>query len=253
MAILYGDIDKDTKREKIHYNRGDVVSSQTVNDIQDTAIDAHNMATEALDKADSVFQGNGTVVSVGGREVGTLAFSSDPQQQLNDLANKSELPTNYVTYEETEVGGSEINPEYVTKIEFMSLMKSSLLESLYPIGSIYISTNLTDPTTLIGGTWKRLTDDAYLKIATGSETADTYGGNPDNTIRINNMPSHSHALNAGGGVLGVYTNTVDTTSGFAGGGLWADINKATTSIANTGGEEPYYPYNYRVYVWKRTA
>ena len=88
MAILYGEIDKDTKREKIHYNRGDMVASQTINDIQDTAIDAHNMATEALDKADSVFQGNGTVVSVGGREVGTLAFSSDPQQQLDTLNAK---------------------------------------------------------------------------------------------------------------------------------------------------------------------
>ena len=88
MAILYGDIDKDTKREKIHYNRGDMVASQTINDIQDTAIDAHNMATEALDKADSLFQGNGTVVSVGGREVGTLAFSSDPQQQIDTLSAK---------------------------------------------------------------------------------------------------------------------------------------------------------------------
>lgn len=88
MAILYGEIDKETKREKIHYNRGDVVSSETINDIQDTAIDAHNMATEALDKADSVFQGNGTVVSVGDREVGTLAFSSDPQQQLDTLNAK---------------------------------------------------------------------------------------------------------------------------------------------------------------------
>lgn len=88
MGILIGEIEDKTLKDKIHYNRGDVVRAETINDIQDTAIDAHNMATEALDKADSVFQGNGTVVSVGGVQVGTLAFTSDPQQQLDTINSK---------------------------------------------------------------------------------------------------------------------------------------------------------------------
>ena len=36
----------------------------------------------------------------------------------------------------------------------LTALESSLLNSIYPVGSIYLSVNSTNPGTLFGGTWE---------------------------------------------------------------------------------------------------
>ena len=68
---------------------------------------------------------------------------------------------------------------------------------LYPVGSVYISFNATDPSTLFGGTWQRLKD-TFLLASGDTYAANTTGGSATKTIAINNMPAHNHTVNASG-------------------------------------------------------
>jgi len=118
---------------------------------------------------------------------------------------------------------------------------------IYPIGSIYLSVNATNPSKYFGGTWEQITSDAYLKIVT--QNAGSLGGTSvDHKIPIESMPSHDHGVyGALTGENKPITNTgndwgVNTTHGWT-----------TNAISKTGGGQAYYPYYYGVYVWKRTA
>lgn len=51
------------------------------------------------------------------------------------------------------VNGSDVVP----KSYLDAFMKTFVLNSIYPVGSIYISVNHTSPATLFGGTWQRIT------------------------------------------------------------------------------------------------
>lgn len=37
-----------------------------------------------------------------------------------------------------------------------AVLHSEILNLIYPVGSIYLSVNSTDPSTFIGGTWERI-------------------------------------------------------------------------------------------------
>lgn len=67
-----------------------------------------------------------------------------------------------------------------------------LLNLFFPVGSIYHSTKATDPSTFMGGTWRRL-QDVFL-YAAGSKSAGSTGGEESHTLTIAEMPTHNHDM-----------------------------------------------------------
>lgn len=63
-------------------------------------------------------------------------------------------------------------------------------DTIYPVGSIYMSINSTNPSLLFGGTWEQI-EDTFLLSAGSSYTAGNTGG----VANIN--LSHSHTTDAG--------------------------------------------------------
>ena len=61
------------------------------------------------------------------------------------------------------------------------------ISSVYPIGSIYMSVNPTDPSTLFGGSWEQI-QDRFLLASGSSYGAGTTGGSADSVV-----VSHTHA------------------------------------------------------------
>lgn len=89
----------------------------------------------------------------------------------------------------------------------------NLLSVIYPVGSVYLSINSTSPASVIGGTWKQITDN-MLRITTSA--ADTTGGS-------NN---HVHSLSKNGYAL------IDVLSGVSA-PEWINVGSVTSNIAFT--------------------
>lgn len=85
------------------------------------------------------------------------------------------------------------------------------VDFIYPIGSVYISTQSTNPSVLFGGKWVQTaksraivgagsnianTDTTYGTLAAGSLnlTAGELMGEPTHTLSVNEMPAHKHTL-----------------------------------------------------------
>ena len=66
----------------------------------------------------------------------------------------------------------------------------NLLQAVYPVGAVYISTVNTSPSSLIGGTWTQITNAALR-----ASTSIGYIGSDTHTITINEIPSHRHDIN----------------------------------------------------------
>lgn len=66
----------------------------------------------------------------------------------------------------------------------------NLLQAVYPVGAVYISTVNTSPSSLIGGTWTQITNAALR-----ASTSIGYTGSDTHTITINEIPSHRHDIN----------------------------------------------------------
>ncbi len=121
---------------------------------------------------------------------------------------------------------------------------------LYPIGSIYISIQDTNPSVFFGGTWERI---AKGKTLVGVDENDTdfnasskTGGEKTHTLTVDEMPSHNHRFN-------FRTSGSQALSGQQGAYLVAGSND--TTIGNTGGGQPHnnmQPY-YTCYIFVRTA
>lgn len=124
------------------------------------------------------------------------------------------------------------------------LTKQEVIDLIYPVGSLYISFNSTDPSTLFGGTWEQIKD-KFLLAAGDSYTAGTTGGSADAVV-----VSHKHTMptfrQKSGGVASGSTYKWIHYDTAGGGG----IGTSTNGEDGTGKNMPPY---LAVYMWKRTA
>lgn len=72
---------------------------------------------------------------------------------------------------------------------------TDLIDTIYPIGSIYMSVNNVSPSTLFGGTWEQIKDKFLLS------SGDTYsngatGGSATVSLTQSQMPRHNHSTNS---------------------------------------------------------
>ena len=127
-----------------------------------------------------------------------------------------------------------------------------LLNKVYPIGSIYLSTSQVNPSNLIGGTWERFGKGKTLvgvnEDDTDFDTVELEGGEKTHLLTVNEMPSHSHNL-----VLKSYYNNGGGSDSFAKQGYYDSTeSKTTTSAGGSTAHNNLQPY-ITVYMWKRVA
>ena len=81
-----------------------------------------------------------------------------------------------------------------TNIESLQYLVENICNSIYPVGSIYMSTNTTSPAQLFGGTWEKI-EDKFLIGASDNYLVNSTGGEATHTLTQLEMPSHTHAPN----------------------------------------------------------
>ena len=124
-----------------------------------------------------------------------------------------------------------------------------LRDIFYPIGAIYQSTVITNPSYFIGGTWERFgngrvlvgVDEADSDFSTSNKT----GGAKTHTLTVAEMPSHTHTFSGADPKNYVKVEASSTTG----------LNASAKTTEATGGGQAHnnlQPY-ITVYTWRRTA
>lgn len=76
-------------------------------------------------------------------------------------------------------------------IETQKITWQSLLNKIYPVGSLYMSAKATSPASLFGGTWERIKD-RFVLAAGDTYAAGSTGGEAAHTLTVDEMPEHYH-------------------------------------------------------------
>lgn len=187
----------------------------------------------------------------------------------------------YVNCNADSTGGTKLSLDVDS---IMGAIKDQLYEKVYPVGSVYMTSDDNfNPEEAFGGTWRHVTEDVYLKavMSGGGST----GGSTDHVITSSNLPPHVHGMRhthnvSSKGYYAIATQKVWQFETF--GGKFVDnsakykvpmVRTATSSspsgeqrdckttgsasITDTGtgsfANAAYHPGYYGVHIWERRA
>lgn len=146
-----------------------------------------------------------------------------------------------------------------TAAQVGAVSQATLLDLVYPVGSIYMSVNSVSPETFLGGEWTQI-QDTFLLSAGSTYTAGDTGGSATVTLTENEMPSHSHW--SGDAERGFWRGGATARSSVqSGSNVTLVVRSPNTSVqtfqytAATGGGQAHnnMPPYLVVYMWERTA
>ena len=136
----------------------------------------------------------------------------------------------------------------------------NIMLSTYPVGSIYMSVNNTNPSTLFGGTWEAW-GKGRVPVCVDTEdvnfnSVEKTGGESTVTLTESQIPSHRHGFTDGAKAI-VYENPVLMSAGSDFQAFRAPTSGtlSVSGTSNTGGGDSHnnlQPY-ITCYMWKRTA
>ena len=129
-----------------------------------------------------------------------------------------------------------------------STIQLVILETIYPVGSIYMSVNETPPSEIIGGEWEQI-EDKFLLAGGKQFAAGSVGGEASHTLTVDEMAKHSH--NDGTDDTRVFT--VATGGSGTSAVVVSNAAAGTRNTTETGGNQPHnnMPPYLAVYMWKR--
>lgn len=172
---------------------------------------------------------------------------------VNNFKSGDTLYASQLNKMDAQIIQNETNTkELRTTIANIAAGEGLTLDVIYPIGSIYMSINNTDPANLFGGEWEQIKD-TFLLAAGNTYTAGTTGGEAEHTLTIDEMPSHSHKVMFGEydvthniGAQGTYWNNI---------GIESNTTLGNVTAVAVGGDQPHnnMPPYLTVYMWKRVA
>lgn len=127
----------------------------------------------------------------------------------------------------------------------------NLLQVVYPVGSVYISTITTSPASIVGGTWTSITNAALRALTPGTGNVG-YIGSDTHTLTEAEMPKHYHDVVAKPdghlftAVRGAVSGSDISVTADWGPGAW-------TGLAGSSAEHSIVQRSYNLFAWVRTA
>ena len=154
-----------------------------------------------------------------------------------------------------------ISEELMLKVNTINSQLSSNvlsnLQSIYPVGSLYIGTTDTCPIANLFGTWEKIEEGLCLQSVKGDQVAGTTveAGLPNITGTVQTM--NSRVSNGGNGAFdgsdGGKTGSASAYGGTDYGGNATLRFNASKSNSIYGKSDTVQPPAYLVNIWKRTA
>ena len=215
------------------------VAQATADKASEGSQKSYDLAESAMEKAE-----NTQYLAERTREIlDDTKMSVGVMQQEIDILNETvtqnveEIAVIKETLENPEGGSGDVTP-------------STVVDLIYPVGSIYMSVNSVNPSTFFGGTWIPW-GSGRVPVGVDEDSdyfayAEQIGGEATHTLTTEEMPDHNH---------GVWGRSV-----YSGGGSYIALcNKANSSTSYVTGDkgggkahnnlQPYIA----CYMWKRTA
>lgn len=150
----------------------------------------------------------------------------------------------------TDFGSSLPSSLQSNQLFFQTLGSNYILDNVYPVGSIYMSVNSTNPKNLFGGTWEQI-QGRFLFGMNSSYPAGSTGGEITHALTIDEMPEHNHTIyypNAGG----PYGNANIGYPEDSGTNMTWCAEMCKTAPTGGGAAHNNMPPYLSVYIWKRT-
>lgn len=120
----------------------------------------------------------------------------------------------------------------------------SLLDFIYPVGSVYISYSHVNPGELFGGTWVRMTG-GFLWASQEGDTIGQTGGAREVALTIDQIPAHSH-----GSVYSQHATGKKDKAWYSTAGSSVAYGEVSTGGGAAHNNMPPY---IQVSIWRRTA
>lgn len=220
-------------------------------------------ATTATQKANSAQQ-SATVATTKASEAQTSA--NNAKQYADEAKESAGLVGNDVTQLKQDVRNlqtsvsentsdiSSLNTKIdnnTSQITTLNSMLAVYWKTLYPVGSIYISTSSSfNPNTSWGGTWRKTADGRCLIGANSTYPLGSTGGESNHLLTQNEMPRHSHST------VNKYilSNDSDGSKVYFKSGTDSTVTQSSRLTDEVGGNLPHnnmQPY-LAVYIWERT-
>lgn len=213
-----------------------------------------NLATDVNDKKPSSLNGSYSVSSAEYIIEADINSSYDVEvtaQDRHKTASRSTSASTAFTLMNFNAQGNGMGIGQVCEKENtlqigldVEIKGKSLIDTVYPVGSIYLAYNHTNPATLFPGTtWARIYG-AFPWFTDANGQIGLTGGERTVTLTVNNLPAHDHG--------GTYTNagTARTHAWLASGGSAMGYD-----TVSTGGGDPHnnMPPYIQIAAWRRTA
>lgn len=215
----------------------------------------YNEETKKYDMHLKIPSGTGTKVSVGG--VVQTEFNADTKADKTEVDNKTEILINGSNVDILNFSSDPQNQ--IDNLGWWIEQKPSL-DAVYPVGSVYLSVQDTSPALLFGGSWELLPENSALWTAREDDIfagVKIPAGLPNITGDVDNIwacktfdtsPIASGALSLGSQI----------TNGSAGGNGWQMYLhelyfNASKSNSIYGNSTTVQPPAYTVFAWKRVA
>lgn len=231
--------------EKINNDAEDILAQLTT--IED-AVTASEVAQAAAESAKSAAEIAATHAMSGTPE--GYADLVDNVTQLDDAV--ANIPTWEISRDQTDTDYivlQDSNGENASRVFAPTSQMASIINTIYPVGSIYMSMNATDPGTFLDGTtWERL-ENRFLLGASSTYLAGNEGGSATHTLTVNEMPSHSHTVGGVGVAAGSGSKYALDLKAYSASLSWRN------GTSSAGSNQPFsiMPPYLAVYMWKRTA
>lgn len=140
-----------------------------------------------------------------------------------------------------------INPEGINNV----------VDMIYPIGSIYLSVNNVNPSSIFGGSWESFgTGRTLVGVDTSQtefNTVEKTGGEKTHTLTTNELAAHYHGFQGG---AALFTQPDQGVKGLGSGPYWVEgVGAIPITSTDGGANQPHnnlQPY-ITCYMWKRVG
>lgn len=153
----------------------------------------------------------------------------------------------------TDYGDTLPSNPATNQLFFQTIGSNFVLDNVYPVGSIYMNVNSTNPGTLFGGTWEQI-QGRFLLGMSSSYPAGSQGGEAEHTLTESELPSIAPKLCVGTNSnewLGYINTNASKSSNLATIG-YKDGTALTVPFGGSRSHNNMPPY-LSVYIWTRTA